>query len=128
VCSSDLIPPNLKTGDHFYDSRVGNITSSNTEQRTYAGASRTVVSATSLDNTYIWDQATGVSVEGISSGADYTMHSLVTATNMWETSALDPVIIYTLIIVVVIIVGASAFLLFRNRRNKKASLNPAATV
>jgi hypothetical protein len=123
-----IIPPNLKTGDHFYDSRVGNITISNTEQRTYAGASRTVVSATSLDNTYIWDQATGVSVEGISSGADYTMHSLVTATNMWETSALDPVIIYTLIIVVVIIVGASAFLLFRNRRNKKASLNPAATV
>jgi hypothetical protein len=116
-----IIPPNLKTGDSFYDSRVGNITISNTFQRTYAGAERTVVSATSLGNTYIWDQATGVSVEGTSSGSDYTMHSLVSATNMWQSSGLDPVIIYTTIIVVIIIVAASVVLLVRKRKAKTAT-------
>lgn len=117
-----IIPPNLKVGESFYDSRVGNITISNTEQRTYAGATRTVVSATSFGNTYIWDQATGVSVEGTSSGSDYTMHSLATATNMWESSGLDPVIVYTFIIIVIIIVVASAFLLL-TRKRKPSSAN-----
>ena len=116
-----IIPPDLKTGDSFYDSRVGNITISNTFQRTYAGAERTVISATSLGNTYIWDQATGVSVEGTSSGSDYTMHSLVSATNMWQSSGLDPVIIYTTIIVVIIIVAASVVLLLRKRKAKTAN-------
>jgi hypothetical protein len=117
-----IIPANLKTGDSFYDSRVGNITISTTEQRTYAGATRTVVSATSLGNTYIWDQATGVSVEGTSSGSNYTMHSLAVATNMWESSGLDPVIVYTFIIIVIIIVVASAFLLL-TRKRKPSNVN-----
>jgi hypothetical protein len=116
-----IIPPNLKTGESFYDSRVGNITISNTFQRTYAGAERTVVSATSLGNTYIWDQATGVSVEGTSSGTDYTMHSLVSATNMWQNSGLDPVIIYTTIILIIIIVAASAVLLIRKRKTQTSN-------
>ncbi|MGD6933924.1 MAG: hypothetical protein ACQCN5_06955 [Candidatus Bathyarchaeia archaeon] len=123
-----IIPPNLKTGDSFYDSRAGNITISNTEQRTYAGAERTVVSATNLGNTYIWDQQTGVSVEGTSSGEDYTMHSLATATNMWESASLDPVIVYTFIIIVIIIVVASAFLLYTRKRNTSTTAenpNPA---
>jgi hypothetical protein len=123
-----IIPPNLKTGDSFYDSRAGNITISNTEQRTYAGAERTVVSATNLGNTYIWDQQTGVSVEGTSSGEDYTMHSLATATNMWESAGLDPVIVYTFIIIVIIIVVASAFLLYTRKRNTSTTAenpNPA---
>ncbi|XHH09342.1 MAG: hypothetical protein ACFCUE_01590 [Candidatus Bathyarchaeia archaeon] len=111
-----IIPPNLKTGDNFYDSRVGNITISNTAQRSYAGAERTVVLATSLGNSYVWDQATGVSVEGTSSGEDYTMHSLVSATNMWQSSGLDPVIVYTFIVIVAIIVVASAFLLLTRKR------------
>lgn len=120
-----IIPPNLKTGDSFYDSRVGNITISSTTQRTYAGAERTVVSAASLGNTYVWDQATGVSVEGTSSGTDYTMHSLVSATNMWTSTGLDPVIIYTTIIVVIIIIAASVFLLLRKRKTQ--TINPPAT-
>ncbi len=120
-----IIPPNLKTGDSFYDSRVGNITISDTQQGNYAGATRTVVTATSLGNTYIWDQATGVSVEGTSSGSNYTMHSMITATNMWESSGLDPVIIYTFIIIIAIIVIASAFLLITRRKNSTA--NPVPT-
>jgi hypothetical protein len=120
-----IIPPNLQTGAGFYDSRVGNITISNTAQRSYAGAERTVVSATSLGNTYIWDQATGVSVEGTSSGEDYTMRSVISATNMWTSSGFDPVIVYTFIIIVVIIIVASAFLLLTRKRHKHVA-NPLA--
>ncbi|MCL1978032.1 MAG: hypothetical protein FWG55_08050 [Candidatus Bathyarchaeota archaeon] len=118
-----IIPSNLKTGDSFYDSRVGNITISSTEQRNYAGAERTVISATSLSNTYVWDQATGVSVEGISIEADYTMHSIVTATNMWNPSdGLNRVIMYAFIVVVAIII-VDLVLLFLTRKHKKSKVN-----
>jgi hypothetical protein len=113
-----IIPANLKTGDQFLDSRVGNITITSTMQRVYAGATRTVVSATSLDNIYVWDQATGISVEGISEGADYSMHSLATATNIWSAPTLDPVIVYTLIVLVVIIIAAVVVLLVMRRKGK----------
>jgi hypothetical protein len=119
-----IIPANLGVGDSFYDSRVGNITITSTKQATYAGATRTVISATSGGNTYVWDQATGVSVEGSSIQSDYTMNTIVTATSMWQNSGLDPVIIYTLVIIIVIIVAASAFLLI-TRRNKKPTQPPA---
>jgi hypothetical protein len=115
-----IIPANLKTGDQFLDSRVGNISISSTEQRTYAGATRTVVSATSLDNTYVWDQATGISVEGNSEGADYSMHSLATATNIWQAQAstVDPVIVYALVIVVVVILAATVVIVVMRRKGK----------
>ena len=113
-----IIPANLKTGDQFLDSRVGNITITSTEQRTYAGATRTVISATSLENTYVWDQATGISVEGTSEGADYTMHSLVAATNIWQASTLDPVIVYALIVLVAIIIAAILVIAILRRREK----------
>ena len=59
-----IIPANLNVGDTFVDENLGNVTISQTEVHTYAGAERTVVSATVGNNTYVWDQATGVSVEG----------------------------------------------------------------
>jgi hypothetical protein len=113
-----IIPANLTTGDKFYDSRVGNITISNAKQDTYAGATRTVISASSGGNTYIWDQLTGVSVEGTSIQSDYNMHTLVSGTNMWQSSGLDPVIIYTFVAIIVIIVVAAAFLLLTKRKHK----------
>src|SRR5665647_3326786 len=76
-----IIPANLVAGDKFLDSNVGNITISAVEQRTYAGATRTVVTTTSNSTMYVWDQATGFSAEGTSQGSDYTMHSIATATN-----------------------------------------------
>jgi hypothetical protein len=80
-----IIPANLTKGDQFYDSNVGNITIAGVEEKTYAGATRTVINATSGDNTYIWDQATGISVEGISVGSDYTMHTFANETNIWQS-------------------------------------------
>ncbi len=114
-----IIPANLRTGDQFLDSRVGNITITSTEQRTYAGASRTVVSATSFENTYVWDQATGISVEGTSEGANYTMHSVASATNMWSAPTSNPVILYTFAVVVVIIVAAIVVIVVMRRRKAK---------
>ncbi len=120
-----IIPANLTTGDSFYDSRVGNITIASTKQASYAGATRTVISATSGGNMYIWDQLTGVSVEGTSEQPDYTMHTIVTATNMWQSMGLDPIIIYTFVGIVIIIIVASTYLLIMRRKNKTAA--PAAT-
>ena len=81
-----IIPANLKTGDSFLDQNQGNITISHTEQHIYAGATRTVVSASTSQNTYVWDQATGVSLEGTSEQPDYSMHTIVEDTNMWQPS------------------------------------------
>ncbi len=81
-----IIPANLNEGDSFLDENIGNITISGVEQRTYAGAVRTVVTAAASNNTYVWDQATGVSVEGSSQQAGYTIHTIVSATNIWLPS------------------------------------------
>jgi hypothetical protein len=66
------------------------MTISKAETRQYAGAARTVVSASAGNNTYVWDQATGVSVEGNSQGADYSIHTIVEDTNMWQPSPQSP--------------------------------------
>jgi hypothetical protein len=119
-----IIPANLAAGDKFLDSNVGNVTISSVEQRTYAGATRTVVTASSNSNTYVWDQATGISVEGTSQGSDYTMHSLASATNMWEAEntilGLAPMTFYLLIAIVIAIVAIIiAAVAFTSMRRKK---------
>ena len=115
-----IIPAGLTIGDKFLDSNVGNITITGSEQRTYAGATRTVINATSGDNTYVWDQATGISVEGISVGSDYTMNSLATATNIWqsETSGTDMTLVYVAVVIVAVFV-IIAIAVVAARRGKK---------
>jgi len=81
-----IIPANLQKGDQFYDSAISsNVTIIGSQQGIYGGATRTVINATSGSNTYVWDQATGVDVEGFSSGESYTMHTLVSGTNIWQS-------------------------------------------
>jgi hypothetical protein len=113
-----VIPANLTTGDKFYDSNVGNITITGIEQRSFAGAIRTVINATIGDNTYIWDQATGISVEGISLSPSYTMHSLATATNIWQPQVpeLKMTIVYLLIVVAVIVIVAIVVLVTNRKK------------
>ena len=102
-----IIPANLKTGDSFLDQNQGNITISHTEQHIYAGAPRTVVFASTSQNTYVWDQATGVSLEGTSEQPDYSMHTIVEDTNMWQPSeGLDiPVLVLVAIAALVAIIA-----------------------
>jgi hypothetical protein len=115
-----IIPANLREGDMFLDSNVGNITIDSVEQRIYAGVTRTVDLATSGNNTYIWDQATGISVEGTSTGPDYTMHSLATATNIWQapsqTGGIDTIIIFVVAAIIVIIIAAAVVVVVIRRK------------
>jgi hypothetical protein len=119
-----IIPANLNSGDTFFDKNAGNITISGVEERTYAGATRTVMHAATSETTYYWDQATGVLVEGISKFPDYTMNTLVDQTNMWQPQllGLDPTVFYALVIgAIVLIVVVLAFLIVR--RKKRARVN-----
>lgn len=79
-----IIPANLDVGDSFKDEHYGTITITGSVERTYAGAQRTVLTATMGNNTYYWDKATGVSVEGKTETQEYSIHSVASATNMWQ--------------------------------------------
>ena len=114
-----IIPANLNSGDTFFDKNVGNITISSVEERTYAGATRTVVHATTSETTYYWDKATGVLVEGISQFPEYTMNSIVDKTNIWQPQpvGLDPTVFYALAIgATVLIAVVLAFLIVRRKK------------
>jgi hypothetical protein len=121
-----IIPANLQAGESFTDSNVGKITISSVEQRVYAGATRTVVTASTHNTTFVWDQATGFSLDGTSQGTDYSIRTVATATNMWQPQelilGLAPTsfyIILTVLIAIVIIVILAAVFVSR-RRNKAA--------
>lgn len=113
-----IIPANLNVGDTFLDENLGNVTITHKEQREYAGAQRTVVSASVGNNTYVWDQATGVSVEGDSKGSDWAIHTLVSATNMWQPT---PKMDWTSIglIIVVVLMFALVLIAFALRFSRK---------
>ncbi len=123
-----VIPANLKVGDSFYAQYLGNVTISSQEQRTYAGAARTVVLATVGNNSYVWDQATGVSVEGTAQEPDYTMHTIVSDTNMWqpEKDTVLPTLFWAAIIatVVVVILAAMVLLVHKKRVHWRFLINP----
>ena len=119
-----IIPANLNKGDTFLDKYHGNITVSAVEERTYAGATRTVVSAATAQSTYYWDKATGVLVEGISEFPEYTIHSRADKTNMWQPQifGLEPTVFYALLILaataIVVVIA-----LFAVRRKKRTPLS-----
>lgn len=98
-----IIPANLNVGDSFVDENLGNVTIAKAEVRTYAGAERTVVSSTVGNNTYVWDQATGVSVEGNSQTPEYTIHTIVSATNIWQPTPPQGFSIESLILLVAVL-------------------------
>jgi hypothetical protein len=113
-----IIPANLNSGDTFFDKNVGNITISSVEERSYVGATRTVVNAATSETTYYWDKATGVLVEGISQFSDYTMKTTADKTNMWQPQilGLDPTVFYGFLIgVSAVIVIAIALFIVRRR-------------
>lgn len=113
-----IIPANLNKGDTFFDKYHGTVTISAVEERTYAGAKRIVVSATAAQSTYYWDKATGVLVEGISEFPEYTIHSIVDKTNMWQPQVFgwEPAVFYALLILVAAaIVVIIAFFVVRRK-------------
>lgn len=114
-----IVPADLNSGDAFFDMRQGNITISEVEEGTYAGAKRTVIVGATEETTYYWDKATGVLVEGNSSYADFSMYTKVDKTNLWQAEAvgLDSTVVYAVgaAVAVVIVAVAAVFLLRRKK-------------
>lgn len=106
-----IIPANLDEGDTFLERHEGTITISGVEERTYAGATRRVVYASTSVTMFHWDQSTGVVVEATSSYPDFTLTTKAETTNMWQTQAfvLDP--LFSIVLVVLVIVAVLAILL-----------------
>jgi len=111
-----IIPANLDNGDAFLKNE-DTITISGVEERTYAGANRNVVYATTLQTMFYWDRSTGVIVEATSSYPDFTLATKAEKTNMWQTqaSALDP--LFSIVVIVLVIVAVLAILL-RHKKKK----------
>ena len=116
-----IIPANLNAGDTFYAQYLGNVTISKAQQQTYAGAARMVVSATVGNNTYVWDQSTGVSVEGTAEVTGYSMHTLVEDTNMWQPQEGVDLMALCLVAVLVVIVVAVVLVAVWFGRKRAAS-------
>ncbi len=119
-----IIPANLNVGDTFFDETYGNVTISGVQERIVAGAKRTIIQGEVPSNTYYWDQATGVTVEGHASyqDIDFTMDTIIRETNMWQPQQqfiLDSTVVYTLIAAIVV-VGITATLVVVRRKKRAA--------
>jgi len=114
-----IIPANLNAGDTFSDSYHGVVEINATEERSYIGSIRKVVTATAAGNRYYWDQTTGILVEGISQFQDYSIHSIADKTNIWEPQllGLPPTTFYILLTAATAIIALAA-ILFALRRKK----------
>jgi len=113
-----IIPAKLNADDTFLDQNLGNVTISRSDQHTYADASRMVLYASASKNTYVWDKATGVSVEGTSQQPDYSMHTIVEDTNMWKPSQGSDFSIL-LLAAAIVLVAIVALAVFAVRYRKK---------
>jgi hypothetical protein len=114
-----IIPAHLNASDTFLDQNLGNVTISRTDLQTYAGAAQRVLYASTTQNTYVWDQATGVSVEGTSQQPNYSMHTIVEDTNMWQASqGADWAILLLAATIVIVVVVALAVFATRHKKKK----------
>ena len=102
-----IIPANLDKSDTFLSSE-GTITVSGVEERTYAGATRSVVYASTAVTMFYWDRSTGFLVEATSSYPGFTLATKAEATNMWQTQAfgIDPLFSIVLVVLVIVVVLA----------------------
>jgi hypothetical protein len=107
IGDSFIIPANLNAGENF-TSLEGNITISEVKEKSYAGASRTILFANTSQTEFSWDKSTGVLVETNSSGSNFTIVTKMERTNMWQAQifGIDPFVFTVPIIATVIAVLA----------------------
>ena len=86
----------------------GTITISDVEEKTYADAKRTVVTASSSHTTFYWDRSTGFLVEATSQYPIFTLTTKAEKTNIWQpqTFGLDPLLSIVLIVIAIVLVLA----------------------
>ncbi len=120
-----FIPANLTAGDSFYDKRLGNVTITSSQQKTYVGAQRTVLTGTVVTTngtettTFQWDKQTGIMVQAFSNYTDYgfTMATIANATNIWQPqNHVNATPIYALAAgIVVVVVAVASILVWRKK-------------
>ena len=110
-----IIPANLNAGDVF-ESPEGTITISGVEERTYAGATRSVVYATTAKTMFYWDRFTGFLVEATSSYPGFTMITKADKTNMWQTQIFGIAPIVFIVPIIAVIVAVLAIFLIRKMK------------
>ena len=103
IGDSFIIPANLSEGDSFLEQNEGNITISGIEDKTYAGAKRNIVYASTSQTMFYWDKSTGFLAEATSTYPDFTMITKAENTNMWQpqTFGIDPIVPIVLIAIVI---------------------------
>ena len=116
-----VIPSDLTEGDSFYDQTLGNNVSIHlVGAKNYAGADRTIISGTTPETQWYWDQATGVLVEARSVYEDFTLDTIISKTDLWNAQqrilGLDPLIFFALAFVFVIVIVAVALIMFGRKR------------
>jgi len=98
-----IIPANLTEGESFFEQTTGNITISKIEERAYAGAKRTTVTAASPKSVLYWDQETGFLVEAKSTYENFTITTTAKETNIWQPKPyeLDPTVSIVLVVAII---------------------------
>jgi hypothetical protein len=109
-----IIPANLNEGDEF-QSPEGNITISEVETQTCAGATRSVMSASTPETLFYWDRSTGILVEANSTYPDFSIFTKADKTNIWQPQifGLDQTVFLVLVIALVVTALAAAIFLIR---------------
>jgi len=121
IGDSFIIPANLSKGDTFLEQTEGTITISGVEEKTYAGAKRTMVYATTSITEFSWDSSTGFLVEATSSYPDFTIITEAENTNIWQTQTfgIDPIV--PIVLVAAVIGAVLAIVLGRIKKQSARS-------
>jgi hypothetical protein len=119
-----VIPAGLKEGDSFFSKTGDNMTIviiNEVAVRTYAGAARTVISGTTPETLWYWDQATGVLVEASSEYPDFRLTTVMNETDLWQPQILgiDAPVFYAFVIAVGVVILVVAVLAIRQKRLDK---------
>jgi hypothetical protein len=116
-----VVPAEAKVGDAFHDQTFNSTaTVTGTETKTYVGTQRTVLSGSTVETRYYWDQATGALVEAYSTYPTFTVHTVIDKTNLWSAQStilgLSPVAFFGIVFVVLVIALAIVVALVRARK------------
>ena len=123
-----IIPPNLGTGNTFFDAtKPSNVTIESEEQKIVAGVSRTITRASdSIRLVKEWDKATGVYTYSVEQPKNFTVISQAVATNMWSPQILlDQTLSNSLIavsIVLAVVILPSIIVVAKRKKIKKLAL------
>lgn len=115
-----VIPANLNEGDVFKDLHQGIMLIQSVEQKTVAGSQRNIISVSTSETVYFWDQASGILVEANTTAQGYNMRTIVIKTNIWDPSVnIFSVTFWAIVAVIFFAVFALGTIMVRSRRRQR---------